>query len=129
MHFHNCRCLQKHQRIIWQSLSALCLAPRGSGSSWNYLGASVRATEVSRRFACGFPTALHFPDVSVAIIGKNSTVKITSTSNNCAPTVRQGCECYTAINCSMLFLNAGLRGQSLQSVLEFNITNMHAMPD
>jgi hypothetical protein len=29
----------------------------------------------------------------------------------------------------MLFLHGGLRGQSLQSVIVFNITNMHAMSD
>jgi len=66
---------------------------------------------------------------SAAFIGKNASVHIASASYNCAPTVRQGSERYTAINCSMLFLNGGLRGQSLQSVLVFNLTNMRAMSD
>jgi hypothetical protein len=48
--------------MLWQSLSALCLAPGGPGSIWDYLGAPVRATGVSRRFACGFRTDLHFAD-------------------------------------------------------------------
>jgi len=38
-----------------------------------------------------------------------------------------GSECYTAINCVVLFLNGVLRGQSLHSVLVYNFTNMHAM--
>jgi len=68
-------------------------------------------------------------NLSAAFIGKNATVDISSASYNCAPTVRQGSERYTAINCSMLFLNWGFRGQLLQSVHVFNITNMHAMSD
>jgi len=64
-----------------------------------------------------------------AFIGKNPSVDIASASYNCAPTVGQGSERYTAMNCSMLFLNGGLRSQSLQSVLVFIITNMHAMSD
>jgi hypothetical protein len=67
--------------------------------------------------------------LSEAFIGKNASANIVSTSYNCAPTVRQGSERYTAIHCSMLFLNGGLRGQSLQSVLVFDITNMDAMSD
>jgi len=42
---------------------------------------------------------------SAAFIGKNASVDIASASYNCAPTVRQGSERYTATNCSMLFLN------------------------
>ena len=68
-------------------------------------------------------------NLSAAFTGKNASVDISSASYNCAPTVRQGSERYTAINCSMLFLNGGLRGQSLQSVLVFIIINMHAMSD
>jgi hypothetical protein len=68
-------------------------------------------------------------NLSAAFIGKNASVNIASASYNCTPIVRQGSERYTAINCSMLFLNGGLRGQSLQSVLVFTITNMHAMFD
>jgi len=49
--------------MLFQSLSALCLAPGGSGSIWKYLGALVRSTGVPGRFACGFWTALHFADV------------------------------------------------------------------
>jgi len=68
-------------------------------------------------------------NLSAACIGKNASIDIVSASYNWAPTVRQVSERYTAINCSMLFLNGGLRSQSLQSVLVFNITNMHAMSD
>jgi hypothetical protein len=49
--------------MILQSLRAHCLAPEGPGSIWNYLGAPVRSTGVSGRFACGFRTDLHFADV------------------------------------------------------------------
>jgi len=40
-----------------------------------------------------------------------------------------GSERYTAMNCIVLFLNRVLCGQSLQSDLADNITNMHAMSD
>ena len=63
--------------------------------------------------------------LSAAFVGKNATNDIASTSFNGAPTVRQGSERYTAINCIMMFLNGVSRGQSLQSVLVFNFTNMH----
>jgi len=36
-------------------------------------------------------------------------------------------ERYTAMNCIVLFLNHVLHGQSSQSVLVYNFTNMHAM--
>jgi len=38
-----------------------------------------------------------------------------------------GSECYTAMNRIVLFINRDLRGQSLQSDLVYNFTNMHAM--
>jgi len=38
-----------------------------------------------------------------------------------------GSDCSTAINCIVLVLTRVLRGQSLQSVLGYNFTNMHAM--
>jgi len=38
-------------------------------------------------------------------------------------------ERYTAINCIVQFLNGVLHGQSLQSNLVYNFTNMHAMSD
>jgi hypothetical protein len=50
--------------MLLQSLRALCLAPGGPGSIWNYLGASVRSTGVSGRFKCGFWTDLHFADAT-----------------------------------------------------------------
>jgi len=49
--------------MLLQSLRALCFAPGGPGSIWNYLRAPVRSTGVSGRFACGFRTDLHFADV------------------------------------------------------------------
>jgi hypothetical protein len=68
-------------------------------------------------------------NLSAALIGKHASVDMVFASYNCAPTVHQGSERYTAINFSMLILNGGFRGESLQSVLVFNITNMHAMSD
>jgi len=65
--------------------------------------------------------------LSTACIDKNACDDIASASYNSARTVRQGSERYTAINCIMPFPNGVLRGQSLQSVLVFNFTNMHAM--
>jgi hypothetical protein len=38
-----------------------------------------------------------------------------------------GAERYTAVYCIVLLLNQVLHGQSLQSVLAYNFTNMHAM--
>jgi hypothetical protein len=55
--------------MLWQSLRALCLAPGGPGSTWDYFGAPVKATRVSRRFACGFRTDLHFADGASTIFG------------------------------------------------------------
>jgi len=71
----------------------------------------------------------HTMNLAAAFIGKNATDDIGSTSYNGVPTVRQGSECYTAINCIMLFLNGVLCGQSLQTIGVFNIANMHAMSD
>jgi len=48
--------------MLLQHLRALCLASRGPGSIWNYLGAPARLAGVSGRFACGFRTVLHFAD-------------------------------------------------------------------
>jgi hypothetical protein len=62
MHLHNIRCFQEHLRMLLQYLRALSLASGGPGSVWNYLGAPVRLAGVSRRFACGFRTDLHFAD-------------------------------------------------------------------
>jgi len=68
-------------------------------------------------------------NLSAALIGKDATVNIASASYDCALTVRQGSERYTAIHCIRLFPNGGLRGQLMQSVLVFNITHMYAMSD
>ena len=65
--------------------------------------------------------------LSTACIAKNASDDIASASYNSAPTVHQGSKCYTAMNWIMPFPNGVLRGQSLQSVLVFNFTNMHAM--
>jgi hypothetical protein len=67
-------------------------------------------------------------NLSVGFIGNNASVDIAAASYNWVPMVRQGSESYTAIDCSMLCINEGLRGQLLQSVLVFNIPNMCAMP-
>ena len=66
-------------------------------------------------------------NLSAAIIRKNVSDDNASASYNSAPTVRQVSEHYTTMNCIMPFPNGVLRGQSLQSVLVFNFTIMHAM--
>jgi len=62
MNLHHNRCFQEHVRMLMQSLTVLCKAPGGAGSIWKYLEALVRATRLSRRFAFGFQTELHFAD-------------------------------------------------------------------
>jgi hypothetical protein len=62
MHLHHFRCFDKQVRLLWQSLRALCKAPGGAGSIWEYLEVVVRATRVSERFAYGFWTELYFAD-------------------------------------------------------------------
>ena len=52
--------------MLLQSLKALCKAPGGAGSIWEYLEAVVRDTRVSGRVAYGFRTELHFPDVRLS---------------------------------------------------------------
>jgi hypothetical protein len=59
-----------------QSLTALCIAPGGPGSIWNYMGAPVRTTGVSARFACGIRTDLHFPAVQTQLVAKEIFVTI-----------------------------------------------------
>jgi len=54
--------------MLLQSLSALCKAPGGAGSIWEYLEAVVGATRVSGSFAYGFRTELHFPDVMESVL-------------------------------------------------------------
>jgi hypothetical protein len=49
--------------MLLQSPRAICVAPGGPGSIWNYLGAPVRSAGVHGRFVCGFRTDLHFADV------------------------------------------------------------------
>ena len=51
--------------MLSQSLRAPYIAPGGPGSILNYLGAPVRSTGVSGRFACGFLNNLLFADVDV----------------------------------------------------------------
>jgi len=63
MYLHACRSFLEHLSLLLESLRALCLAPGGAGSIWKHLEALVRLTGVSRRFACGFRTDLHFADV------------------------------------------------------------------
>jgi hypothetical protein len=75
----------------------------------------------------GMERRLPTMNLSAAFVNKNATDDIASASYNWASTVRQGSECYTVIHCIMLFLNGVLPGQSMQSVLVLNFTNMHAM--
>ena len=63
MHLHHFRCFEEHMRMLLQSLKALCKAPGGAGSIWEYLEVVVRASRVSGRVAYGFRTELHFADV------------------------------------------------------------------
>src|SRR5882757_3217064 len=62
MHLHHFRCFEEYMRMLLQSLSALCKAPGGAGSIWEYLEEVVRATRVSGRFGYVFRTELHFAD-------------------------------------------------------------------
>jgi hypothetical protein len=62
MHLHHFRCFEEHVRMLLQSLRALCKAPGGAGSIWEYLEAVVKAARVSGRFAYGIRTELHFAD-------------------------------------------------------------------
>ena len=48
--------------MLLHSVRALCLAPGGPGCIWKYIGALVRSTRVSERFACVFRINLHFAD-------------------------------------------------------------------
>jgi hypothetical protein len=50
--------------MLLQSLRALCLAPGGHGSTWNYLGAPVTSAGVYGMFVCGFRTDLDRADAS-----------------------------------------------------------------
>jgi hypothetical protein len=54
--------------MLLQSLRALCFAPGGPGSIWNYFGAPVRSTGVTGRVACGFRTDLHFADEILQLV-------------------------------------------------------------
>jgi hypothetical protein len=64
MYLLNCRCFQKHLRMLLQSVGALGKAPGGQGGIWKYLEALVRATGESARCACGFWTDSHCADVA-----------------------------------------------------------------
>jgi hypothetical protein len=65
MHFHQCRCLPEHVRMLLQSLRAQCKAVEGAGSIWKYFEALVRATREPGRFGYSFRTEWHFADGSV----------------------------------------------------------------
>jgi len=84
IHLHDCRCFQEHQGMLWQSLRALCLPPGGPGSIWNYVGAPVRSTRESRRFACDFRTDLHFADVQVHTITASKCISKLARSRPCS---------------------------------------------
>jgi len=51
--------------MLLQSLRALCKAPGGAGSIWQYLEPLARATGVPGRFGYGFQTELHFANVGI----------------------------------------------------------------
>jgi len=51
--------------MLLQSLKALCNAPGGAGSIWEYFEAVVRAPRVSGKVAYVFRTELHFADVAL----------------------------------------------------------------
>jgi len=59
----------------------------------------------------------------VTILRLAPTIECPQSLNSCSG----GSECYTAMNCIVLFLNRVLRCQSLLSDLVYNLTNMHAM--
>jgi hypothetical protein len=62
MHLQNCRSFHEHQRMLLQSVRALCIAQEWPGSIWNFLEALVMSTRVSGRFDWGFQTDLDFGD-------------------------------------------------------------------
>jgi len=68
---------------------------------------------------------------SAALLGKNSSDIIASSSYNSAPTERQqflwGLNKLHSINCIVLFLNWVLHSQSWQYVVVYNFANMHSM--
>jgi hypothetical protein len=60
--------------MLLQSLRALCKAPGGAGSIWEYLEAVVKAARVSGRLAYGFRTELHYADAGHrSVDGRRST--------------------------------------------------------
>jgi hypothetical protein len=63
MHFHHCRCVQDHVRMLLHSLTAICKSPGVAGSNRTFLEALVRATAVFRRSVHVSWTEIHFPDV------------------------------------------------------------------
>jgi len=73
MHLHNCRCFQMHLIMLLQRLIALCLDPRGLGSSWKYTEAEVGSTRVFGRLACAMGTDIHVPDISMAVFIVHNT--------------------------------------------------------
>jgi hypothetical protein len=72
--------------MLLESLRALFKAPGRAGSIWEYLEAVVRATRVSRRFAYGFLTELHFADESFCLLCLTNPhkYKVTVFSLHCA---------------------------------------------
>lgn len=53
--------------MLLQSKTALCKAPGGAWSTWMYLNALARATEVSRKTVYGFRNELHFANVGMVL--------------------------------------------------------------
>ena len=70
--------------MLLQSLRAPYLAPGGPGSIWNYMGVPVWSTGVSRKFACGFRTDLHFADASM-IQPQSQITQLACSGYGCPP--------------------------------------------
>jgi hypothetical protein len=64
MQLHNCRCYQKHLRLLMESLRALFSAPGGSGSIEKYVDGLVGSLGVSGMNTRCFRTNLHLADVA-----------------------------------------------------------------
>jgi hypothetical protein len=88
---------------------------------WSCMVVNLMAME------CTLPTR----NLLAAFIGKNASDNIASTSYNWVPSeCQQLCGCperYTVMHCIVLVLYWVLCSQSFQSVLVYNVTNMHAM--
>lgn len=63
IHLHICRHFQKHMRPLLHSLEELRFDPDGPRTIWTSIGALLKSTGVSGRYAYGIRTGLHSADI------------------------------------------------------------------